>query len=244
MWILLIEDDAAASRGIELMSRSEGHNCDIKRLGEDGLAAARLYDYGVILLDLMLPDMNGLEVLRALRSGGLATPVLILSGLGDAGIMSEALNAGADDDLVKPFENRELFARIQAVRRRCRGREQAIFRSGELTVDFDTQSVELGGKRIHLTPNEYGVLELLCQRQGVEVRKEAILNQLYAGRDEPDPKIVDVFVCKLRRKLAEASSGTTCIETVWGRGYMLREPISQTLGNQVARPAMPEHLAA
>jgi two-component system cell cycle response regulator CtrA len=244
MWILLIEDDGAASRSIELMLSSEGHNCDIKRLGEDGLAAAKLYDYGVILLDLMLPDMKGLEVLRRLRSGGLGTPVLILSGLSDVGTMSEGLNAGADDYLVKPFDNRELFARIQAVRRRSQGRDQSIFRSGDLTVNFDTQSVEVGGKRIHLTPNEYGVLELLCQHLGVEVRKEAILNQLYAGRDEPDPRIVDVFVCKLRKKLTEASSGTNDIETVWGRGYMLREPTPQTLGNHVAAAAMPEHLAA
>jgi two-component system cell cycle response regulator CtrA len=244
MWILLIEDDGAASRSIELMLRSEGHDCDIKRLGEDGLAAAKLYDYGVILLDLMLPDMKGLEVLRRLRSGGLGTPVLILSGLSDVGTMSEGLNAGADDYLVKPFDNRELFARIQAVRRRSQGRDQSIFRSGDLTVNFDTQSVEVGGKRIHLTPNEYGILELLCQHLGVEVRKEAILNQLYAGRDEPDPRIVDVFVCKLRKKLTEASSGTNDIETVWGRGYMLREPTPQTLGNHVAAAAMPEHLAA
>jgi two-component system cell cycle response regulator CtrA len=207
-------------------------------------AAAKLYDYDVILLDLMLPDMKGLEVLRCLRSGGLGTPVLILSGLSDVGIMSEGLNAGADDYLVKPFDNRELFARIQAVRRRSQGRDQAIFRSGDLTVNFDTQSVEVGGKRIHLTPNEYGVLELLCQHQGVEVRKEAILNRLYAGRDEPDPRIVDVFVCKLRKRLTRALGGTNYIETVWGRGYMLREPTPQTLGNHVAAAAMPEHLAA
>ncbi len=244
MWVLLIEDDAAAARSIELSLRTEGYGCDIKRLGEDGLAAAKLYDYGLILLDLMLPDMDGLEVLRRLRADNLGTPVLILSGLSDVGTMSEGFNVGADDYLVKPFDNRELVARIQAVRRRSQGQDQSIFRTGDLAVNFDTQSVEVCGKRLHVTPSEYGILKLLCQRQGKEVRKEAILNHLYAGRDEPDVKIVDVFVCKLRKRLTEASGGENYIQTVWSRGYLLREPAPQTLGHHVATAEMPEHLAA
>jgi len=244
MWVLLIEDDAATARSIELTLRSEGYDCDVKRLGEDGLAAAKLHDYGIILLDLMLPDMDGLEVLRRLRADKFSTPVLILSGLSDVGTKSMGLIAGADDYLVKPFDNRELMARIQAVHRRVQGHEESVFRIGDLTVAFDTQSVEVGGKRVHVTPNEYDILELLCQRRGMEVRKEIILNHLYAGRDEPEVKIIDVFVCKLRKKLAEASGGENYIETVWGRGYMLREPAPQTLGNHTATVDMPEHVAA
>ncbi len=244
MWVLLIEDDAMTARSIELMLKSEGYGCDIKRLGEDGLAAAKLYDYGVILLDLMLPDMEGLEVLRRLRADKLGTPVLILSGLSDIGTKSKGLNAGADDYLIKPFDNRELLARIHAVLRRSQGHDDSIVRIGDLTVNFDTQSVEVAGKRVHVTPKEYGILELLCQRQGVEVRKEAILNHLYAGRDEPDLKIVDVFVCKLRKRLTAASGGENYIETVWGRGYMLREPAPQTLEDRAATAAMPEPVAA
>ncbi len=244
MWILLIEDDAATARSIELILRSEGYGCDIKRLGEDGLAAAKLYDYGVILLDLMLPDMEGLEVLRRLRADTLGTPVLILSGLSDIGTKKEGLTAGADDYLVKPFDNRELLARIQAVLRRFRGHDDSIFRIGELAVNFDTQSVEVGGNRVHLTPNEYGILELLCQRQGVVLSKGAFLNHLYAGRDEPDQKIIDVFVCKLRRKLTEASGGENYFETVWGRGYMLQKPVPPRLEDHATIAAMPEPVAA
>ena len=244
MWVLLIEDDAATARSIELSLRSEGYDCDIKRLGEDGLAAAKLYDYGVILLDLMLPDMEGLEVLRRLRAAKDGTPVLILSGLDDIGIKSKGLNLGADDYLIKPFDNRELVARIKAVLRRDQGHDDAIVSIGDLTVNFDTQSVEVGGKRVHVTPNEYGILELLCKRQGVVLSKEVFLDHLYAGRDEPELKIIDVFVCKLRKRLTDASGGDSYIKTVWGRGYMLPKPAPQTLGNHAANAAMPEHVAA
>ncbi len=202
MWVLLIEDDQGTSKSIELMLKAKGHTCEIKRLGEDGLNAARLYDYDVILLDLMLPDMDGLEVLRRLRASQVNAPVLILSGLSDVGHKSKGLNIGADDYLLKPFDNRELLARIEAILRRFRGHDDSIVRSGDLTVNFDTQSVEIGGNRVYVTPKEYRILELLCQRQGVVLSKEIFLDHLYAGRDEPETKIIDVFVCKLRKKLA------------------------------------------
>ena len=239
MWVLLIEDDAMTARSIELMLKSEGYGCDIKRLGEDGLAAAKLYDYGVILLDLMLPDMEGLEVLRRLRADKLGTPVLILSGLSDIGTKSKGLNAGADDYLIKPFDNRELLARIHAVLRRFQGHDDSIVRIGDLTVNLDTQSIEVGGKRVYVTPKEYRILELLCQRQGAVLSKEAFLDHLYAGRDEPDTKIIDVFVCKLRKKLTEASGGKNYIETVWGRGYMLRAHVDEVVGTSQPSAAAP-----
>ncbi len=222
MWVLLIEDEVGTARSIELMLKAEGHTCDIKHLGEDGLDAARLYAYDVILLDLMLPDMEGLEVLRRMRATQVTTPVLILSGLSDVGYKSKGLNIGADDYLIKPFDNRELLARMEAVLRRFRGHNDSVVRSGDMTINFDTQSVEIGGKRVYVTPKEYRILELLCQRQGVVLSKEIFLDHLYAGRDEPETKIIDVFVCKLRKKLTEASGGENYIETVWGRGYMLR----------------------
>ncbi len=204
------------------MLKAKGHTCEIQRLGEDGLNAARIYDYDVILLDLMLPDLDGLEVLRRLRANQITVPVLILSGLSDVAHKSRGLNIGADDYLIKPFDNRELMARIEAVRRRFRGHEDSVVRTGDLMVNFDTQSVEIAGNRVYVTPKEYRILELLCQRQGVVLSKEALLDHLYAGRDEPETKIIDVFVCKLRKKLNEASGGQHYIETVWGRGYMLR----------------------
>ena len=239
MWVLLIDDDQDTGKSIEMMLKTQDHACDIKRLGEEGLIAAGLYDYDVILLDLMLPDMDGLEVLRQLRANKVNAPVLILSGLSDIGHKSKGLNIGADDYLIKPFDNRELLARIEAVRRRFEGHDDSVVRTGDLTVNFDTQMVEIGGKRVYVTPKEYHVLELLCQRQGVVLSKEAFLDHLYAGRDEPETKIIDVFVCKLRKKLSVASGGTNYIETVWGRGYRLRaqpEGIEGTAGSSTAPP--------
>ena len=222
MWVLLIEDDQGAAKSIEMMLKTHNHTCDIKRLGEHGLSAAKLYDYDVILLDLMLPDMDGLEVLHQLRASQVEAPVLILSGLGDVKLKSKGLNIGADDYLTKPFDNRELLARIEAVQRRFKGHVESVVRSGDLKVTFDTQIVEIGSKRVYVTPKEYRILELLCQRQGSVLSKAAFLDHLYAGRDEPETKIIDVFVCKLRKKLTEASGGKHYIETVWGRGYKLR----------------------
>ncbi len=236
MWVLLIEDDAGTAKSIELMLRTKGHDCDVKQLGEDGLAAAKLYDYDVILLDLMLPDMEGLEVLRRLRAAQVNAPLLILSGLSDIGFKSKGLNIGADDYLIKPFDNRELLARIEAIVRRFKGHSDSIVRSGDLMVNFDTQSVEVGGNRVTVTPKEYLILALLCQRQGVVLSKEVFLDHLYAGRDEPETKIIDVFVCKLRKKLAEVSGGTNYIETVWGRGYMLRSHVDEVAGTSATAP--------
>ena len=244
MWVLLIEDDGAAARGIALMLKSQGHDCDIKRLGEDGLTAAKLYDYDVILLDLMLPDMDGLEVLRRMRASQVDAPVLVLSGLDDVAIKSKGFNIGADDYLTKPFDNRELLARIHAVRRRFRGRDDTILRTGDLVVNLDSQSVEISGKPVHVTPHEYRILELLMQRKGKVLNKNVFLNHLYGGMDLPDQKIIDVFVCKLRKKLTVATGGENYIETVWGQGYMLREPAPQTLQDHAAAAAMPDHLAA
>jgi two-component system cell cycle response regulator CtrA len=239
MWVLLIEDDQSAAKSIEMMLKTHNHTCDIKRLGEDGLSAARLHDYDVILLDLMLPDMDGLDVLHQLRASQVNAPVLILSGLGDVAHKSKGLNIGADDYLIKPFDNRELLARIEAVRRRFKGHDESVVESGDLKVNFDTQLVEIGGKRVYVTPKEYRILELLCQRQGAVLSKEAFLDHLYAGRDEPETKIIDVFVCKLRKKLTVASGGKHYIETVWGRGYKLRahtDSVEETTSVTTAPP--------
>ena len=243
MWVLLIEDDQGTAESIKMMLNTQDHTCDIKRLGEDGLAAAGLYDYDVILLDLMLPDMDGMDVLRRLRSNQVKAPVLILSGLDDVAYKSKGLNIGADDYLIKPFDNRELLARIEAIRRRFRGHDDSVVRSGDLTVNFDTQLVEIAGKRVYVTPKEYSILELLCLRQGVVLSKEAFLDHLYAGRDEPETKIIDVFVCKLRKKLTEASGGKNYIETVWGRGYMLRTQPDDAEGTAGSNTATPQTAA-
>src|SRR5258708_4529754 len=124
----------------------------------------------------------------------------------------------------KPFHKDELVARIHAIVRRSKGHAQSVIQTGDLVVNLDTKTVEVGGQRVHLTGKEYQMLELLSLRKGTTLTKEMFLNHLYGGMDEPELKIIDVFICKLRKKLANASEGRNFIETVWGRGYVLREP--------------------
>ena len=224
MRVLLIEDDSATAASIELMLKSEGFICDTTDLGEDGLEIGKLYDYDIIVLDLMLPDIDGYEVLRRLRAARVRTPILILSGMAELDNRIKGLGFGADDFLAKPFDRRELIARIQAIVRRAKGHSESLIRTGKLTVNLDSRTVEAEGAPLHLTGKEYGILELLSLRKGTTLTKEMFLNHLYGGMDEPELKIIDVFVCKLRKKLSVATHGDNYIETVWGRGYVLRDP--------------------
>jgi two-component system, cell cycle response regulator CtrA len=225
MRVLLVEDDSNTAQSIELMLKSEGFIVDSTDLGEDGLEIGKLYDYDIILLDLMLPDIDGYEVLRRLRSARVNTPILILSGLSELDSKIKGLGFGADDYLTKPFDRRELIARIQAIVRRSKGHSDSIIRTGKLSVNLDARTVEVESQPLHLTGKEYGILELLSLRKGTTLTKEMFLNHLYGGMDEPELKIIDVFVCKLRKKLGAATGGDNYIETVWGRGYVLRDPI-------------------
>ena len=223
MRVLLVEDDPITQQSIQMMLESEGMVVDTADLGEDGLEIGKLYDYDIIVLDIMLPDIDGFEVLRRLRDGRVDTPVLILSGLTESENKVKGLGAGADAYLTKPFDKKELFARIQAVVRRSAGHSQSIIMTGLLTVNLDAHTVEVEGQPIHLTGKEYGILELLSLRKGTTLTKEMFLNHLYGGMDEPELKIIDVFICKLRKKLSHACGGENYIETVWGRGYVLRD---------------------
>ena len=224
MRVLLVEDDTNTAKSIELMLKAESFIVDSTNLGEDGLEIGKLYDYDIIILDLMLPDIDGYEVLRRLRSSRVNTPILILSGLNELDSKIKGLGFGADDYLTKPFDRRELIARIQAIVRRSKGHSDSVIQTGKLTVNLDTRTVEVTGQPLHLTGKEYGILELLSLRKGTTLTKEMFLNHLYGGMDEPELKIIDVFICKLRKKLASATNGANYIETVWGRGYVLREP--------------------
>lgn len=231
MRILLVEDDRPTAQSIELMLKSEGYIVDHAELGEDGLEIGKLYDYDMIILDIMLPDIDGYEVLRRLRDSRIDTPVLILSGLGQMENKIKGLGYGADDYLTKPFDKRELMARIQAIVRRSHGHSQPIITMGALKINLDSRTVEVDGRPIHLTGKEFAIMELLALRKGATLTKEMFLNHLYGGMDEPEAKIIDVFVCKLRKKISNAANGQNFIETVWGRGYVLRDP------NELAKKA-------
>lgn len=234
MRVLLVEDDASTAKSVEMMLGAAGFVVDVTDLGEDGLEISKLYDYDIILLDLMLPDMDGYEVLRRLRASKIMTPILILSGLSELDNKIKGLGFGADDYLTKPFDRRELVARIQAIVRRSKGHSQSVIDVGRLRVNLDARTVEVGGSSVHLTAKEYGILELMALRKGTTLTKEMFLNHLYGGMDEPDAKIIDVFVCKLRKKLSGALKGENYIETVWGRGYLLRDPGERPAVRKVA----------
>mgnify|MGYP000374425614 FL=1 len=224
MRVLLVEDDPSTAKSIELMLSHANLNVYTTDLGEEGIDLAKLYDYDLILLDINLPDMNGHEVLRQLRLSRIETPILILSGEDGTESKLKGFGFGADDYMTKPFHREELVARIHAIIRRSKGHAQSIIKTGGIAVNLDAKTVEVDNSPVHLTGKEYQMLELLSLRKGTTLTKEMFLNHLYGGMDEPELKIIDVFICKLRKKLSEATGGDNHIETVWGRGYVLRDP--------------------
>ncbi len=226
MRILLIEDDPMTSKSIEMMLASANLNVYATDLGEEGIDLGKLYDYDLILLDINLPDMNGHEVLRQLRLAKIDTPILILSGMDDTENKIKGFGFGADDYMTKPFHREELVARIHAIVRRSKGHAQSLITTGNVVVNLDAKTVEANGRPVHLTGKEYQMFELLSLRKGTTLTKEMFLNHLYGGMDEPELKIIDVFICKLRKKLSNELNGENYIETVWGRGYVLREPVA------------------
>src|SRR4051794_10954266 len=199
MRILVVEDDSAVSHSIALMLRSDAIIIDMTDLGEDAIELAKYSDYDLILLDLNLPDLSGYEVLRALRVANVDTPVLILSGLATTANKVKGLEFGADDYLTKPFHKDELTARVHAVVRRSQGPPEMVVRCGDLSIYVDAKRAEVAGQHVPLTGKEYQMLELLALRQGMAISKDMFLNHLYGGMDEPGLKIIDVFVCKLRK---------------------------------------------
>jgi two-component system cell cycle response regulator CtrA len=223
MQILVIEDTPVTAKSLELKLTAEGHNVYVTSSGEEGLELVALYDHDLILLDLDLPGMSGLEVIQTLRQRKARTPIIVITGETDIDAKVRALSAGADDYLTKPFYKAELMARINAVVRRWQGYAQSILTTGAISLNLDTRRAEVSGQPVHLTPSEYRVLELLCLRKNTVLTKEMCLNHLYNGMSDPEIKIIDVFICKLRKKIAAVTGGDSQIETVWGGGYMMRD---------------------
>ncbi len=223
MRILLLEPDSATAQSIELMLKSESMSVYTTDLGEEGLDLAKLYEYDIVVMELNLPDMSGYDVIKQLRRSKIRTPIIIVSGLTGIQDKVKGLGMGADDYMTKPFHKDELVARILAITRRVKGNSVSSVTIGDLVVNLQTKTVSVRGNPVHLTGREYQMMELLVLRRDSTITKEAFLSHLYNGMDEPELKIIDVFICKLRKKLAGSDSEANYIQTVWGRGYKISD---------------------
>ena len=224
--VLIVEDDENIRQLLKLTLASFNYELVDFENGKDAYDYLQNNKVDLAILDLMLPGMNGYDILKFIRSKAMLKdlPVIILSAKDKELDKIMGLDLGADDYLTKPFDKAELLARIQAVVRRSKGHSNSVIRTGDVEVNLDNQTVSVKGKALHLTGKEYGIMELLSLRKGSTLNKDQFLNHLYGGIDEPELKIIDVFICKLRKKLEKASGGKNYIETVWGRGYVLRDP--------------------
>lgn len=227
MRVLIVEDDAVMAQVLRKILDGPGRDVHTSASGEEAVELAKMYGYDVILLDLELPDTNGFDVLRCFRAAKVNTPVLVLSGLCELQTKIDGFELGATDYVSKPFQRDELVARINAIVRRTKGHADPNIKIGEIAVNLEAKSVEANGRPLRLTATEYAIVELLALRRGQPVTKEMLLDHLYGIGGEAEPKVIDGFVYKLRKKFSEATCGRDYIETAWGRGYTLREPTGE-----------------
>ena len=219
MRILFIDDDTVFANALSEMLEGQNIQVDQTTCSKSAHELADIYDYEAILLDLGLPDTTSSDVLNELRKNGDETPVIVLSSQTEIETRLTCLNLGADDYLTKPVHSKELVARLEALVRRANGHCKNVLEFGELMLDLHARQASVHGRQLDLTNKEYQMLELLCLRSGRVVSKETFLDHLYGGIDEPEMKIIDVFICKLRKKISREIQDAALIETVWGRGY-------------------------
>ena len=232
MKILVVEDDLLVARSIGAALKESNMYHDIVNNGSDAMYYIDVYSYDLIILDLMLPDVTGYEVLKHCREKNIKTPVLILSGLSEAPEKVRSLNDGADDYLTKPFNKTELIARINAIVRRSKGFSDSIVQVGEITINLSAQTVSVNQKPVKLTGKEYAIVELLALNMGKVMSKYALLDHMYGVLEEPNPKILDVFICKIRKKIESLCKDEFIfIQTVWGQGYILNSNATKTYNN-------------
>lgn len=233
MRVLMVEDEVLSNRSLVQALRDTNAVVDQVETGEEALEMIRHYDYDIVMLELTLADMEGYEVVRRMRAARMDIPVLMLSAQVRPQARVKAFAIGADDFITKPYDLSECIARMQAVVRRTKGFSQSTLQVGELQLSLESRSVSVAGRPVHLTGKEYAILELLVMRKGMVLTKEVFLNHLYGGMDEPEVKIIDVFICKLRKKLADAGA-CSVIGTVWGRGYTVRDAVPVHAGGSLS----------
>ena len=225
MQILIVEDDEANARFMEKGLREAGHGVLHVADGAEGLSAALSEEFDAIILDRMLPKLDGLAILKTLRSEQASTPVLLLSALGQLDHRVEGLKAGADDYLAKPFAFSELLLRLEAITRRVQpgGGEQTAIKCGELELNLVSRTAKRGARDIELLPREYSILEYLMKNAGRVVTRTMLLEKVWDYRFDPQTNVVDVHISRLRRKI-DQDGDPQMIETVRGAGYRLKEP--------------------
>ena len=223
MHILCIDENRSAISELRFALKKVAGTVDQACTGQDGIKMVGLHDYDAVVLEMRLPDMNGLEVIQIMRAAKVTKPILVVGSNVRNVAKVRAFGLGADDFLAKPYDQDELVARLQAITRRVRSTGRPCLQVGPLRLDIAAQEAWVNGESLQLTGKELALLELLMVRKGSTLSKETILEQLYRGLDVPDIKIIDVFVCKLRKKLGQYGAADL-IGTVWARGYGIRQP--------------------
>lgn len=228
MNLLIVEDDEIMARGLAMNLKDEGYFNTITGTVEEGLNALKEGNFDTVILDINLPDGDGFHFTKTMRRKNIDTPVLVISGRATVTDRVMALTSGADAYLTKPFDQQELLATLNALIRRANGHSDNCIVTGSIVLNLSRQEVTIKGRHLNLTSKEYRTLELLSLRKGTTLDKSHFINHLYGGIDEPESKIIDVFICKLRRKLASVTGGQDYIHTVWGQGYVLRAPSTRS----------------
>ncbi|MEK9799152.1 MAG: response regulator transcription factor [Alphaproteobacteria bacterium] len=223
MHILVVEDDPIVADILGMTLEEAGYFKTTANTIETALFELKHNQIDVVLLDINLPDGDGTRLARLIRKNHMPVPILVVSGNSGIDDKITALGAGADGYLTKPFDRYELVANLEAIIRRTHGHSSATVNVGNLIVDLSRNYAKIGDTRLDLTAKEFRIIEFLALRKGAVLSKDAFLNHLYGGIDEPQPKIIDVFMCKLRRKIADAGASGVVIDTIWGQGYILRE---------------------
>ncbi len=221
MDLLLVEDDRVLGKAIERGLSDAGHQCTWVRSGQKGLEEASSQRFDAVILDLLLPDLAGFDVMRQVRAAGVRTPVLMLTALGAVEDRVSGLNAGADDYLVKPFAFPELIARLEAIVRRSTSRPSTVLNAGPLSLDLTNRRATRGGNEITLTPTEFSLLEFLMRYAGQVVTRKMLCEHLWESDWEGVTNVVEVHINRLRGKI-DRSFDDPLIQTVRGRGYVLR----------------------
>ena len=226
MNILIVEDDSMIADAIGITLSQAGYHHVHAQTIEGALNELEHNQVDAVLLDINLPDGDGTRLTRLIRKSHMPVPILVISGNSRVDDRITALGTGADGYLTKPFDRHELIATLEAIIRRSNGHSSAQIEAGNMMIDLSRNVITINGDFVALTQKEYQIVHLLCMRKGAVLSKESFIAHLYGGIDEPDSKIIDVFICKLRRKLEASGLKKASIDTVWGQGYVLRDDLA------------------